>query len=82
MHFLVNFICLNFSFNIPGSCKILIPPMPTLCIIKIYLILAQRCERKFISNFNPLSGNYNAVALHKQVVASFSADINFKVKLI
>ena len=56
--------------------------MPTLCIIKISLILAQRCERKFIHNFNPLSGNYNAAALHKQIVASFSADINFKVKLI
>ena len=38
-------------------------------------MLAQRCEREFIHNFNPLSGNYNAAALHKQ-------SSNFKVKLI
>ena len=56
--------------------------MGTPCIIKISLILAQSYERKFIHNFNPLGGNYNAAALHKQIVASFSADINFKVKLI
>ena len=69
--YLCNFICLNFSFNISDSCKILIPPMQTLCIIKISLILAQRCERKFILNFKPLSRYYDAAALRKQIVASF-----------
>ena len=47
-----------------------------------FVKLAQCCERKFIHNFNPLSGNYDTAALLKQIVASFSADINFKVKLI
>ena len=42
-------------------------------------MLAQRCEREFIHNFNPLSENYNAAALRKQ---SSTQSSNFKVKLI
>ena len=51
----------NFWFSLCG----------TLYIIKMSSILAQRCERKFAHNFNPLSGNYNATAIHKKIVASF-----------